>query len=83
MSSKFRAYDLVTEWRGPVRDTLSSAFEDGMERSQRIREAGGFVKWAVIAPDPDAPERAVIAGGGTPVWPPHGKSNGTAFFGEE
>lgn len=79
----FRAYDTVTEWRGPIRADRETASKDALQHNRDLRTAGGFGSAAVIMPDPECPGRAVDAFTGDPVWPPHGRSQGSVLFGEE
>ena len=81
MPDKFRAYDTVTEWRGPVRDNPEAARGDARHHNRGLRAVGGFGSALVIQPDPESPERAVDLHG-VPVWPTHGRSSGSVLFGE-
>ena len=72
-----RAYDVLTEWSGPVRSETSAAQADA-DRHNRIAAAqGGFGEAIVVREDPEAAGRLVDEDGRT-VWPPHGRSCGAA-----
>lgn len=74
---EYRAYDTVTEWLGPVRTALVDAEADATRHNAGCAQQGGYGSAIVVRQDPDAPGRCVTLEG-QPVWPPHGRSCGSA-----
>lgn len=76
-ATEFRAYDTVTEWSGPVRDTVEAAEKDAARHNRGCAKQGGYGSAEVVTRDPEAPSRLVDLRGKS-VWPPHGRSCGAA-----
>jgi hypothetical protein len=73
--SQWRAYDLVSEWSGPVRESADEAERDASQHNAGCAAQGGFGSAIVVRPDPEAPGRCVDLEGES-VWPPHGRTTG-------
>jgi hypothetical protein len=73
----FRAYDVVTGWWGPERATEGAAWGDCRRHNRGCAEQGGYGSAIVVVEDPEAPGRVVDLDGDE-VWPPSGRSDGTA-----
>lgn len=81
MNTEYRAYNTITEWSGPVRSTLDAADRDADLHNSGCAEQGGYGSAIVVMRDPDVPSRLVDLDGNT-VWPPHGRSCGSACWQE-
>jgi hypothetical protein len=75
----YRAYDMMTEWMGPARDTLDDALEDKAAHEDGCRQQGGWSDCIIVRPDPDCDGRCVTIGG-RPVWPPRSNTHGTVIW---
>lgn len=72
---EYRAYEVLTDWSGPVRDDAESAWLDAEERNRAIGARGGTP--SAVAARRDG-YRLVYADSGSPIWPPSGRANGAA-----
>lgn len=72
----FRAYDTVTEWMGPVRDTEERAQKDAASHNRGCVRQGGYGSAIVITEDPECEGRCATLDG-QPVWPPSDRSRGS------
>ena len=77
----YRAYDVVTEWSGPPRATTEEAQTDVYNHNVGCAQQGGYGRAMVCMRDPDCFGRLVDLDG-IPVWPPHGRSCGSARWEE-
>lgn len=71
---EFRAYDKVTEWSGPVRQTEDAAWDDAERHNRSLSAQGGYGS-AIVAGNDDGRLRDLD---GRWIWPPHGRSCGAA-----
>lgn len=76
-STEYRAYDVLTEWSGPVRSTVHAAERDADSHNAGCARQGGYGSAIVVTRDPESPSRLVDLEGES-VWPPHGRSCGAA-----
>lgn len=75
-ATEYRAYDVTTEWSGPVRTTEEAARRDAARHNHGCADQGGYGSARVVTRD-----GARIANlDGSPVWPPHGRSTGAAYW---
>lgn len=71
---EFRAYDKVTEWSGPVRQTEAAAAADASRHNRSLAAQGGYGS-AIVAVNDDGRLRDLD---GRWIWPPHGRGCGAA-----
>jgi hypothetical protein len=72
----YRAYDVITEWLGPVRDSAARAEGDAGRHNDGCARRGGYGSAIVVTRDPECEDRCVDLEGRS-VWPPHGRGCGS------
>lgn len=73
-TKEYRAYDTVTEWQGPVRDSVKAAQADADRHNEGCAAQGGYGSADVVT---ERDGRCVTLAGEY-IWPPHGRSCGAA-----
>ena len=69
---EFRAYDTLTEWMGPERETEFAAKRDAYLHNKGCAKQGGYGSAIVVRRDDG---RCAYLDGSS-VWPPHGRTTG-------
>lgn len=69
-----RAYDVVTGWSGPARETEAQAQADAEAHNAGCICQGGYGAAIVVRRDGDRLQTL----DGRPVWPPDGQTHGAA-----
>lgn len=84
MATEYRAYDELSQWRGPVRATIEEAERDidrRLPKRVRVSTCGAIARYVVI--ESDEFDRSYYAGTNDPVWPDHGRGCGAVRFSRE
>ena len=72
----YRAYDTTTEWSGRPRTSAAEAWSDADRHNKGCERQGGYGSAIVVMRD----DNRLANLDGSPVWPPHGRSCGAAWW---
>ena len=79
----YRAYDTVTEWSGPIRDTAEAAERDATAHNKACAQPGrlgnaSYGSAIVVTRDPNTDTDRCVDLGGRTVWPQGSHTHGSA-----